>query len=116
MELTQEDRTALYNIWMSQKAKMQITQMEMAKRLGLTQVEFSRILRGDAAISMAFVTKFCKQLHVEPYSTLPTLKRAQMGGAVVHLQNRIVIDGEIQNVYIDGNQVIIEYSHQPEVD
>ncbi|MBF4318655.1 XRE family transcriptional regulator, partial [Vibrio anguillarum] len=33
MEFSEEDRQALYNAWMSQKAKMHLTQMEMAKRL-----------------------------------------------------------------------------------
>ncbi|MBF9002796.1 MULTISPECIES: helix-turn-helix domain-containing protein [Vibrio] len=113
MELNQEDRTALYNVWMSQKAKMQITQMEMSKRLGLSQMEFSRILRGNAPLTMGFVTKFCQQLHVEPYNVLPTLKANYTGAeVVVHLQNRISVDGEIQNVYIEGNQVIIDYTHQ----
>ncbi|MCQ6493188.1 XRE family transcriptional regulator, partial [Vibrio parahaemolyticus] len=45
MEFTELDRNALFDIWMSQKAKMHITQMEMAKRLGLCLHEFSGLLR-----------------------------------------------------------------------
>lgn len=56
MELNQEDRNALYDVWMIKKAKMHMTQMEMTKRLGVSQVEFSELLRGDAPLSMAFVS------------------------------------------------------------
>ena len=113
MQLTENDRTALYNVWMSQKAKMQITQMEMTKRLGVSQMEFSQLLRGNAPLTMNFVSKFCQQLHVEPYHVLPTLKRQYTAGdVVVHLQSRISVDGEIQNIHVEGNQVIIDYTHQ----
>jgi len=44
MEFTELDRNALYDIWMSQKAKMHLTQMEMAKRLGISLHEFSSLL------------------------------------------------------------------------
>lgn len=44
MDFTQRDREALNQVWMSQKAKMRLTQMEMVKRLGLSQLEFSRLL------------------------------------------------------------------------
>ncbi|MBL4304328.1 helix-turn-helix domain-containing protein [Vibrio fluvialis] len=112
MEFGPEDRIALYDVWMSQKAKMHLTQMEMTKRLGVSQVEFSNILRGNAPLTMAFVTKFCQQLHVEPHNVLPTLKNKFISGEhLVHLQNRVTVDGEIQRVLIDGNQVIIEYTH-----
>lgn len=40
MELNQEDRKALYDVWMTKKAKMHMTQMEMTKRLGVSQGEF----------------------------------------------------------------------------
>lgn len=113
MQLNENDRTALYDVWMSQKAKMQITQMEMTKRLGVSQMEFSQLLRGSAPLTMSFVSKFCQQLHVEPYNVLPTLKRRYAGGdVVVHLQSRISVDGEIQNIHVEGNQVIIDYTHQ----
>lgn len=113
MQLNENDRTALYNVWMSQKAKMQITQMEMTKRLGVSQMEFSQLLRGNAPLTMSFVSQFCQQLHVEPYNVLPTLKRQYTkGDVVVHLQSRISVDGEIQNIHVEGNQVIIDYTHQ----
>ncbi|WP_165313756.1 helix-turn-helix domain-containing protein [Vibrio ziniensis] len=112
MEFCQEDRKALYDVWMSQKAKMHLTQMEITKRLGVSQVEFSNLLRGTEPLSMSFVTKFCKHLHVEPANVLPTLKYSC--GKVessVYLRNRICVDGEIQKVYVEGNQVVIEYVH-----
>lgn len=40
MELNQEDRKALYDVWMTKKAKMHMTQMEMTKRLGVSQESF----------------------------------------------------------------------------
>ncbi len=40
MELNQEDRKALYDVWMTKKAKMHMTQMEMTKRLGVSQGSF----------------------------------------------------------------------------
>jgi hypothetical protein len=49
---------------------------------------------------------------VEPHNVLPTLKNKFISGEhLVHLQNRVTVDGEIQRVLIDGNQVIIEYTH-----
>lgn len=47
MEFTEQDRMALYDLWMSQKAKMHITQMEMTKRLGLNHHEFSSLLKEE---------------------------------------------------------------------
>lgn len=112
MELTEEDRVALYNSWMSQKAKMHITQMEMAKKLSLSQVEFSDFIRGSSPLSMGFVTQFCRLMRVEPTQVLPSLHPRQLGGKQqILLKNRVVVDGVIQNVYQEGNQVIIEYSH-----
>ncbi|MEI8658164.1 helix-turn-helix transcriptional regulator [Vibrio sp. Hal054] len=112
MEFCQEDRRALYDVWMSQKAKMHLTQMEITKRLGVSQVEFSNLLRGSEPLSMSFVTKFCKHLHVEPENVLPTLRqKSGRGESVVYLQNRVSVDGEIQKVHVEGNQVIIEYVH-----
>ncbi|EGQ7789708.1 helix-turn-helix transcriptional regulator [Vibrio cholerae] len=112
MELNQEDRRALYDVWMTKKAKMHMTQMEMTKRLGVSQGEFSELLRGDAPLSMSFVSRFCQHLHVEPHNVLPTLKRkTRSGEKLVHLQNRVTVDGDIKRVYVEGNQVIIEYTH-----
>lgn len=112
MEFSAEDRQILYNVWMSQKAKMHLTQMEMAKRLGVSQIEFSRLLRGDSPLSMAFISKFCRLLHIEPHMVLPSLKNHSTNEAqIVYLKNRVTIDGEIQQVSIEGNQVVIEYIH-----
>ncbi|MBJ7019091.1 XRE family transcriptional regulator, partial [Vibrio cholerae] len=42
----------------------------------------------------------------------PTLKRkTRSGEKLVHLQNRVTVDGDIKRVYVEGNQVIIEYTH-----
>ncbi|USD67770.1 helix-turn-helix transcriptional regulator [Vibrio sp. SCSIO 43136] len=112
MEFTQQDREALYNVWMSQKAKMRITQMEVAKKLGLTQLQFSNTLRGGLPLTMPFVSQFCRMLHVDPQLLLPSLMPNNSDKAkVVYLQNRISVDGEIQHVYIDGKDVVIEYAH-----
>ncbi|MGF1754156.1 helix-turn-helix transcriptional regulator [Vibrio makurazakiensis] len=112
MEFTQQDREALYNVWMSQKAKMHMTQMEMAKKMGMTQVDFSNLIRGNASLTMGFVAAFFRLMRVEPSHYLPSLMRSPTGEQqVVYLSNRIAVDGEIQNVYVDGNQVVIEYVH-----
>ncbi len=112
MEFCQEDRSALYDVWMSQKAKMHLTQMEITRRLGISQVEFSNLLRGSEPLSMSFIAKFCKHLHVDPQNVLPSLRTHQgIGESLVYLQNRISVDGEIQKVHVEGNQVIIEYLH-----
>lgn len=47
MEFTEQDRDALYQTWMSQKSRMRITQMEFSKKLGMNQLDFSRVLKGD---------------------------------------------------------------------
>ncbi|OEF28128.1 helix-turn-helix domain-containing protein [Vibrio rumoiensis] len=110
MEFTEQDREVLYNLWMSQKAKRHLTQMDMAKRLGVGIVEFSEMIRGKGQLTTSFVTRFFQQLDIEPHTILPSLKRqVSPDNAVVYLQNRIIIDGDIQNVQVDGNQVIIDY-------
>ncbi len=113
MEFTQQDRNALCDTWMSQKAKMHITQMDMAKRLGLSLHEFSGLLRGNFPLTLGFINQLCEHLHVRPNQVIPTLMERDMAaiGAVL-LQNRITVDGDISNVFIDGNQVVIEYVHQ----
>ncbi|AXY02736.1 MULTISPECIES: XRE family transcriptional regulator [Vibrio] len=113
MELTELDRNALYDIWMSQKAKMHMTQMEMAKRLGLGLHEFTALLRGNAPLTLTFVNQLCEQLHVRPSQVIPSFfERELVAPGAVYLQNRVMVDGEIRNVFIEGNQVIIEYEHQ----
>lgn len=110
MEFTEQDRDTIYNIWMSQKAKRHLTQMEMARRLDLSVVEFSEIIRGKGVITLSFINNFFAQLELEPRAILPSLKQQiAPDNAMVFLQNRIIIDGEIQNVQVDGNQVIIDY-------
>ncbi|MGL6259304.1 XRE family transcriptional regulator [Vibrio sp. WXL103] len=112
MEFTREDTKALYQIWMSQKAKMRVTQMEMAKQLNLTQRDFSAMLRGEIPLTMAFVSQFCALMHVEPQLILPSLKAADgQAPKVVYLKTAMTIDGEIQRAYIEGNSVIVEYAH-----
>ncbi|EII3115400.1 helix-turn-helix transcriptional regulator [Vibrio parahaemolyticus] len=113
MEFTELDRNALYDIWMSQKAKMHITQMEMAKRLGLSLHEFSGLLRGNSPLTLGFIKQLCEQLHVRPGQAIPSLTERELSAAgSVHLQNRVTVDGDIRNVFIEGNQVVIEYVHQ----
>jgi transcriptional regulator with XRE-family HTH domain len=91
---------------------MRLTQMEVAKRLGLTQLDFSNLLRGDAALSMTFISQFCRQLHVDPKLVIPSLKQdAQDVPKVVYLESRMSVDGDIQRAYIEGNQVVVEYAH-----
>ncbi|AIV07649.1 MULTISPECIES: helix-turn-helix domain-containing protein [Vibrio] len=112
MEFTELDRNALYDIWMSQKAKMHLTQMEMAKRLGLSLHEFSSLLRGNAPLTLGFVKQLCEQLHVRPGQVIPSMtERDVSGSGSVYLQNRVTVDGDIRNVFIEGNQVVIEYEH-----
>ncbi|CCO45572.1 putative transcriptional regulator [Vibrio nigripulchritudo SOn1] len=112
MEFTQQDREALYQVWMSQKAKMRMTQMEITKRLGISQIEFSELLRGSAKLEPAFVEKFCAHLHVDAKAIIPSLKEISATEShVVYLQSRITVDGEIKRTYVDGNQVVVEYAH-----
>ncbi|MCK6263978.1 helix-turn-helix transcriptional regulator [Vibrio sp. ZSDE26] len=112
MQFTQQDRDALYTTWMSQKAKMRLTQMEMAKKMGLTQSEFSEILRGSTPITMEFIHQFCNNLHVDAYHIVPSLKHTNKSAQqLVTLKSTMSVDGEIQRVYAQGNQVIVEYVH-----
>lgn len=112
MEFTDKDREALYQSWMSQKSKMRLTQMEFAKKLGMSQLAFSQLLRGEKPITMSFVSQFCRLLRLEPKDVFPSFKDAeQHGPKVVYLQSRMTVDGEIQNAYIEGNQVVVEYAH-----
>lgn len=112
MEFTEQDRDALYQTWMSQKSKMRLTQMEFAKKLGINQLTFSQVLRGERPMTMSFVSQFCRLLQLEPKHTFPSLKQHnETGPKVVYLKTSMSVDGEIQNAYIEGNQVIVEYAH-----
>ena len=112
MEFTEKDREALYNTWMSQKSKMRLTQMEFAKKLGISQLSFSQLLRGEEPLTMSFISHFCRLLHLDAKLVFPSLKQANdLGPKVVNLQSRMSVDGEIQNAYIEGNQIVVEYAH-----
>ncbi len=112
MEFTEQDREALYQTWMSQKSRMRITQMEFSKKLGMSQLDFSNVLRGESPLTMSFVSHFCRLLNLEPRNVFPSLKAGNDSGPkVVYLKSRMSVDGEIQNAYIEGNQVIVEYAH-----
>lgn len=113
MQYTEQDRRVLHDTWMSYKAKMRITQIEMAKKLGMSQIAFSDILRGKMPIEHSFVNEFCSYLGVDPVVTLPSLRK-QIGGSLpnsVKLTNTFIVDGDIRNVRYSGNQVIVEYEH-----
>ncbi|MDN3612439.1 helix-turn-helix domain-containing protein [Vibrio ostreicida] len=112
MEFTEKDREALYSTWMSQKSKMRLTQMEFAKKLGITQLSFSQFLRGEAPLTMSFISQFCRLLRLDAKLVFPSLKQSsESGPKVVYLQSRMSVDGDIQNAYIEGNQVVVEYAH-----
>ncbi|ELR63517.1 hypothetical protein C942_03533 [Photobacterium marinum] len=113
MQYTEQDRQVLHDTWMSYKAKMRITQIEMAKKLGLSQLAFSDILRGQVPLEHSFVNKLCNLIGVDPLLTLPSL-REQIGGSLpnsVILTNTYIVDGNIKNVRYSGNQIIVEYEH-----
>ncbi|WP_153448247.1 helix-turn-helix domain-containing protein [Vibrio algicola] len=110
MQFTEDDREVLYQVWMTHKAKRHLTQMDMAKRLGISVVEFSDLLRKREPLTLSFIAKFCQILDLQPHNIVPSLKH-QSGHApqLVYLQNRVIIDGDIQRVQVEGNQVIIDY-------
>lgn len=118
MQYTEKDRKVLHDTWMSYKAKMRITQIEMAKKLGLTQLEFSDILRGSTVIQQQFVNDFCLLLNVDPVLILPSLREAVQKGSLTHslVKNTFIFDGEIKKVTYVGNQLIVEYEHAPQLD
>lgn len=113
MQYTEQDRQVLHDTWMSYKAKMRVTQIEMAKKLGVSQLVFSEILRGSVPLEHRFVTQFCGYIGVDPVLTLPSL-RNQVGAALpnqVTLTNTYIVDGDIKNVRYSGNQIVVEYVH-----
>lgn len=113
MQYTEEDQQILHDTWMSYKAKMRVTQIEMAKKLGMSQLVFSDTLRGKLPLEHKFVNQFCDFIGVDPLLTLPSLRK-NMGSAnsgSVLLTNRFILDGEIRNVRYSGNQLIVEYEH-----
>lgn len=111
MNFTQQDTEALYRVWMSQKAKMHITQMEVAKRLNLSQLELSNRLNGNVPLDTTFIDRFCKLLHIDPTYHLPSLRGSvEAVSSTDRLYNtRLTVDGDITNIRVDGNQVTIEY-------
>ncbi|OAN18043.1 transcriptional regulator [Photobacterium jeanii] len=114
MQYTEEDQQILHDTWMSYKAKMRVTQIEMAKKLGISQLVFSDILRGKLPLEHKFVNQFCEYIGVDPLLTLPSLRKnigsASSAGSVL-VTNRYILDGEIRNVRYSGNQLIVEYEH-----
>jgi len=117
MQYTEQDRKVLHDTWMSYKAKMRVTQIEMAKRLGISQLIFSDILRGKLSLEHRFVRQFCNFMAVDPVLTLPSL-REQMGTSMpnsVTVTNTYILDGDIKNVRYDGNQLVVEYEHSVNV-
>jgi DNA-binding Xre family transcriptional regulator len=112
MELLQEDLHILQNVWMSQKAKMQLTQMEMSKKLGLTQLEFSKIMKGNSELTLKFVQEFCTYLHVDPYTFLPSLinLRKECKQPIL-MTTSVVVGGEVQHVQVEGNKVFIQFQY-----
>lgn len=113
MQYTEQDRNILHDTWMSYKAKMRITQIEMAKRLGVSQLVFSDILRGKLPLEHQFVTQFCGFIDVDPALTLPSL-RNKVGASMpnsVTVKNTYILDGDIKKVYYTGNQLVVEYEH-----
>jgi transcriptional regulator with XRE-family HTH domain len=117
MQYTEKDRRVLHDTWMSYKAKMRITQIEMAKKLELTQLEFSDILRGDSVIQQQFVNDFCGILNIDPVLILPSLREAVQKGSLANsiIKNTFIFDGEIKKVTYVGNQLIVEYEHTPSI-
>ncbi|WP_299018557.1 helix-turn-helix transcriptional regulator [uncultured Photobacterium sp.] len=113
MQYTEQDRQVLHDTWMSYKAKMRVTQIEMAKKLGLSQLVFSDILRGQVPLEHSFVNQLCDYIGVDPIITLPSL-REQVAGVLpntVTLTNTYIVDGNIRNVRYCGNQIVVEYEH-----
>jgi hypothetical protein len=50
---------------------------------------------------------------VRPAQVIPSLTDRDVSSSCsVYLQNRISVDGDIKNVFIEGNQVVIEYEHR----
>ncbi len=115
MQYTEKDRQVLHDTWMSYKAKMRITQIEMAKKLSLTQLEFSNILRGNSVIQHQFVNDFCGILNIDPVLTIPSLREVAQNGGFTHatIKNTFIFDGEITKVTYVGNQLVVEYEHTP---
>lgn len=113
MQYTEEDQQILHDTWMSYKAKMRVTQIEMAKKLGMSQLVFSDILRGKLPLEHKFVNQFCDFIGVDPLLTLPSLRKniGSTNNGSVLLTNRFILDGEIRNVRYSGNQLIVEYEH-----
>ncbi len=113
MEFTEQDRDVLHRTWMSHKAKMRITQIEMAKRLKLSQLEFSNKLRGDIELDRQFIQEFCGHMSVDPTLILPSLRdnpNANLPNEI-QLTHTYTVDGEITNVRYQGNQLVVEFSH-----
>lgn len=89
--------------------------MEVVKKLGISQKEFSDLLRGSAPLTFGFVKQFCQIMRIEPQQAIPSLRNGAMTATKhVFLKTRLSVDGEIQRAYIEGNQVIVEYIHRAE--
>ncbi|MFC1233745.1 XRE family transcriptional regulator [Vibrio sp. F74] len=115
MDFTQEDREELYHVWMSKKANMRLIQMEVVKKLGISQMEFSALLRGGAPLTYSFVKQFCQIMHIEPQQAISSLRNGSSAkNKTAFLKTRLSVDGEIQRAYVEGNEVIVEYIHRME--
>jgi transcriptional regulator with XRE-family HTH domain len=109
MTFDEQDRQALHQTWMSYKAKARITQSEMAKKLEVSHLTFSRSIHGDGVLESRFVFAFCHVMGVEPNKILPSLRNREQVSQDVLVTNKVVVDGDIEAVYYEGHTVIIEY-------
>ncbi|SIO32954.1 hypothetical protein SAMN05444724_2730 [Salinivibrio sp. ES.052] len=109
MTFDEQDRQALYETWMSYKAKARITQSEMAKKLETSHLTFSRCIHGDGVLDSRFVFAFCQVMGVEPNKILPSLRDREQVSQDVLVTSKVVVDGEIEAVYYEGHTVVIEY-------
>ncbi|WP_394209616.1 helix-turn-helix domain-containing protein [Enterovibrio calviensis] len=111
MEFTYHDRQTLYDAWMSYKAKLRITQIDMAKRLGVSQLELSKALRGDVPMEQSFVFRLCKEIGLDPHQALPSLRNSNTNTPVgsVTVRTSLTVDGKVTKVEYSDNQVFIEY-------
>ncbi|OOE86847.1 hypothetical protein [Salinivibrio sharmensis] len=109
MTFNDQDRQALYETWMSYKAKARITQIEMAKKLEISHLSFSRCIHGDAVLDSRFVFAFCQAMGVEPNKVIPSLRDREQVDQDVLVTSKVIVDGAIEAVHYEGSTVIIEY-------
>lgn len=110
MTFTEDDRKKLYEVWVWQKEQLNLSLAQVCLTLNLSVNEFANVLHGHTPITLSFLYQLSKIIEVDLFQALPSLHRAtHLNPEKLILKSCLLLDGEVLDVAINANQVVIEY-------